>query len=187
VPVSDFEQIIPMLLRGEGDVISGIVDTPARRERISFTREVFPLRHMVVTRRPRGPVGDVGTLHELRVGVIPGTSWEAVAIAAGVPLENRVSFKDADALLAGLREGEADAVVMALLDYALARKRDPDLVAGTFIGAKASAALGVSPDAVTLRRALDEYLEITRQGRHHLMMKYLDEGALSLIALARRD
>ena len=33
VPVRDFDQIIPMLLRGEGDVISGIVDTPARRER----------------------------------------------------------------------------------------------------------------------------------------------------------
>ena len=40
VPVRDFDQIIPMLLRGEGDVIAGIVDTPARRERIAFSSEV---------------------------------------------------------------------------------------------------------------------------------------------------
>lgn len=34
IKVADFEEIIPMLLRGEGDVITGIVDTPARREKI---------------------------------------------------------------------------------------------------------------------------------------------------------
>jgi len=187
VPVRDFDQMIPMLLRGEGDVISGIVDTPARRDRIAFTREVFPLRHMVVTRRPRGPVREVDALGDLRVGVIPGTSWEAVVVGAGVPPERRVSFRDAEELLAGLREGEADAVVMALLDYALARKRDPELVAGTFVGATASAAFGVRPDEVSLLAALDDYLNGMRQGRHHLMLRYLDEDVLSLIAVARRD
>jgi ABC-type amino acid transport substrate-binding protein len=187
VPVRDFDQIIPMLLRGEGDVISGIVDTPARRERITFTHEVFPLRHMVVTRQPHAPVHDLDALDGLRVGVIPGTSWEAVVVRAGVPPENRVPFRDADELLGGLRAGEVDAVVMALLDYALAHKRDPDLVPGSFIGATASAAFGVHPAEVSLRAALDNYLDGTRQGRHHLMLKYLDEDVLSLIAVARRE
>lgn len=186
-PVSDFDQMIPLLLRGEGDLIAGIVDTLSRREKITFTTEIFPLRHMMVTRRPRGPLQDPAALTELRVGVIPATTWESVVIDVGVPSDQRRSFRDAEALLDGLREGEIDAVVMALLDYSLAHKRDADLVAGAFVGPTASAAFGVRKDDRTLIGALNGYLDGMRQARHHLMFKYLDEESLSLIALARRD
>jgi ABC-type amino acid transport substrate-binding protein len=54
VPVRDFDRIVPMLQAGEGDVITGIVDTPARRQKVAFTSEVFPVRHLAVTRRPLG-------------------------------------------------------------------------------------------------------------------------------------
>jgi ABC-type amino acid transport substrate-binding protein len=187
VPVRDFDQIISMLVHGEGDIISGIVDTPARRERIAFTTEVFPLRHMAVTRAPQGPVPEAEALRALRVGVIPGSSWESVVIDAGVPAGNRQAYRDSDDLLEGLRSSEIDAVVMALIDYSLARKRDPGLVAGAFIGPTASAAFGIRKDEPTLAEALNGYLEGMRQARHHLMFKYLDEESLSLIALARRD
>lgn len=187
VPVRDFDEMIPMLLRGEGDVIAGIVDTPTRRERIAFSTEVFPLRHMAVSRRPRGPVRDAEALQDLRVGVIPGTSWEEVVVEAGVPPESRVSFRDAEALLVGLREEKVDAVVMALLDYSLARKRDADLVAGGFVGPTSSAAFGARKEDRALVEAMNGYLDGMRQARYHLMFKYLDEDSLSLIALARRD
>jgi ABC-type amino acid transport substrate-binding protein len=186
-PVPDLDEMIPRLLRGEGDVIAGIVDTAARRERIAFSSEVFPLRHMAVTRQPDGPVAHEGDLRKLKVGVIPGTPWEAIVIDVGVPTEGRVPFHDARALVKGLREGEVDAVVMAPLDYTLARKRDPSLVAGTFVGPTASAAFGVRKTASPLKEALDGYLVGMRQARHHLMFKYLDEESLSLIALARNQ
>ncbi len=187
VPVREFDQIIPMLLRGEGDLVTGIVDTEARRSRVAFTDEIFPVRHLVVTRRPRPPVVRVEDLRALRVGVIPGTSWEQATVDAGVPRARRVAFRDADALLAGLRAGQADAVVMALLDYALASKRDPQLEAGTFLGSGLSAAWAVRPADTALLAALDGYLRGMGQGRHALMFKYLSEEALSLIALARRE
>jgi ABC-type amino acid transport substrate-binding protein len=187
VPVRDFDRIIPMLLRGEGDLITGIVDTAERREQIAFSEEMFPVRHLAVSRRPGLPVQEVSALRELRVGTIPGTSWEKAVVDAGVPRSRRHPYRDADALLAGLRGGEVDAVVMALLDYALAQKRDPDLVAGTFVGPTAPAAIGMRKGDTDLRRAFDTYLEGMRQARHHLMFKYLSEEALSLIALARRD
>ena len=187
VPVRDFDQIIPMLLRGEGDVISGIVDTPARRQRVAFTSELFPVRHLAVTRRPLGAVARPEDLRALRVGVIPGTTWEQAAVDAGVPNAKRVAFRDADALLAGLRAGQADAVVMALLDFALAQKHDPDLVAGAFVGSATSAAFAVRPQDGRLLGALDGYLQGMRQARSALMFKYLSEEALSLIALARRE
>jgi len=187
VPVRDFDQIISMLNRGEGDLIAGIVDTPERRDHIAFSAEMFPVRHLAVSRRPGLPVDRPESLRSLRVGVIPGTSWEAAAEEAGVPAERRHPFRDSEALLAGLRGGEVDAVVMALLDFALAQKRDPDLMAGVFVGPTASAALGVRKGDEQLRHALDGYLRGMSQARHHLMFKYLSEEALSLIALARRN
>jgi ABC-type amino acid transport substrate-binding protein len=187
VPVRDFDQIIPMLLRGEGDAITGIVNNPARRQKVAFTGEVFPVRHLAVTRRPAPAVGRVDDLRALRVGVIPGTSWEQAAAEAGVPKAKRIAFRDADALLAGLRGGQVDAVVMALLDYALASKRDPRLAAGAFVGTGVSAAIAVRPDDARLLEALNGYLQGMQQARHALMFKYLSEEALSLIALARRE
>ena len=187
VPVPDFEQIIPMLLRGEGDVITGIVDTAARRERVAFTGEVFPVRHLAVTRRPGPAVSRLDDLRALRVGVIPGTSWEQAAVDAGVPKAKRVAFRDSEALLAGLRAGQVDAVVMALLDFALAQKRDPELVAGAFVGPATAAAMAVRPEDGRLLESLNGYLQGMRQARHALMFKYLSEDALSLIALARRE
>ncbi len=187
VPVRDFDQIIPMLLRGEGDLVTGIVDTKARRLKVAFTDEIFPVRHLVVTRRPRPAVTRVEELRSARVGVIPGTSWEQATVEAGVPRAKRVSFRDADALLAGLRAGEADAAVMALLDYAFASKHDPRLEAGAFLGSSLSAAWAVRPGDAALLAALDGYLRGMGQARHALMFRYLSEEALSLIALARRE
>ncbi|HXK09687.1 MAG TPA: transporter substrate-binding domain-containing protein [Vicinamibacteria bacterium] len=187
VPVRDFDQIIPMLLRGEGDVIAGIVDTPARRQKVAFSGEIYPVRHLAVTRRPAPAVSRLEDLRTLRVGVIPGTSWEQAVVDAGVPKSKRVTFRDEGALFAGLRAGQADAIVTALLDYALAAKRDPDLVAGAFVGAGLSAAFAVRPEDGLLRDALNGYLQSVRQGRHALMFKYLSEDALSLIAQARRE
>jgi ABC-type amino acid transport substrate-binding protein len=186
VQVGDFEQIIPMLQRGEGDVITGIVDTEARREKVAFTSEVYPVRHMAITRRPTPVVTRPEELRSLRVGVIPGTSWEQAVIEAGVPKQRRVAYRDAELLIGALRSGRVDAVVMTVFDFALAKKHDVELEAGAFVGKAGVAALAVRPEDGQLREALDGYLLGMRQARHALLFKYLSEEALTLIALARR-
>lgn len=187
IQVQDFDQIIPMLQRREGDVITGIVDTEARRELVAFTSEVYPVRHMAITRRPKQVVSRPEELRVLRVGVIPATTWEQAVIDAGVPKGQRVAFHDADKLIAGLRAGKVDAVVMTVFDFALAKKHDVELQAGAFVGKPGAAALAVRPDDARLLEALDGYLEGMRQARHALLFKYLSEEALTLIAQARRD
>jgi ABC-type amino acid transport substrate-binding protein len=187
VPVKDFDQIIPMLLRGEGDVITGIVDTAERRQKVAFTSEMFPVRHMAITRRPTPPARRIEDLRALRVGTIPGTTWEQAVIEAGVPKGKRATFGDADLLLAALRGGQVDAIVMTVFDFALARKHDPELVAGCFVGPAAAAALALRPADGRLLEALNGYLQGLRQARHTLLFKYLSEDALTLIAQARRE
>src|SRR5262249_57751996 len=48
VTVPTFDQIIPLLLKEEGDVIVGIIDTEGRRQSINFTIETLPARHLAV-------------------------------------------------------------------------------------------------------------------------------------------
>ena len=187
VRVKDFDQIIPMLQRGDGDLITGIVDTEARRQKVAFTGEVFPIRHMAITRRPGALARRVEDLRGLRVGVIPGTTWEQTVIEAGVPRSKRVSVHDADALLAALRAGEVEAVVMTVFDFALAKRHDGELEAGAFVGRAGAAAFAVRQDDVQLLAALNGYLSGMRQARHSLMFKYLSEEALALFAQARRE
>jgi ABC-type amino acid transport substrate-binding protein len=187
VRVKDFDQIIPMLQRGEGDLITGIVDTEARRQRVAFTGEVFPVRHMAVTRRPGPTAKRVEDLRALRVGVIPGTTWEQAVVEAGVPKGKRVSVRDADAMLLALRAGELDAVVMTVFDFALAKRHDAELEAGAFVGKSGAAAFAVRQEDAQLLAALNGYLSGMRQARHSLMFKYLSEEALTLFAQARRE
>jgi ABC-type amino acid transport substrate-binding protein len=174
-----------MLLAGEGDVITGIVATASRRQKVAFTSEVVPVRHVAVTRRPGPFLSRAEDLRALRVGVIPGTTWDEEATR--VPGSRRVAYRDLEALVEGLRRGESDAAVMTLLDFTLAQNRDAELVAGPFVGPFSSAALAVRHDDKPLLGALNGYLEGMREARHALMFKYLSEEALSLIALARRD
>jgi ABC-type amino acid transport substrate-binding protein len=187
ITVKNWDQIIPMLTKGEGDLIVGIVDTEARRERISFTKDVYPVRHVVVTRQPTPVVASAAQLRTMKVGVIPGTTWADAANEAGVPASSQVPCADLNDALDALRTRRAHATVVAVLDYALARKHDKALEAGVFLGTPATAAWAVRKQDGLLLAALNQYLEAVRQSpvRSSLAVKYFGEEALSLLRRAR--
>ena len=62
VAIDTWDGLVPALLEGEGDVIAGrFTVTEARRKQIDFTPEVFPTRHVVLTRQaPPGGVDPRG-------------------------------------------------------------------------------------------------------------------------------
>jgi ABC-type amino acid transport substrate-binding protein len=188
IPVKNFEQIIPMLLRGDGDVITGIVDTDGRRKQIVFTTETYPVRHLVVTRKPLPAVSDPRALRALKVAVIPGTTWAEMAVSAGVPAANLVSCVDVNDVFAALRGQKAAAAIMTIFDFTLAQRRE-GLESGTFLGAAATAAWGVRKDDVGLLQALNTYLDSLRlsPARSALLTKYFNEDALSLLRRARKE
>jgi ABC-type amino acid transport substrate-binding protein len=188
VTVKNWDQIIPMLTKGEGDLIVGIVDTEARRKRISFTTDIYPMRHVAVTRQPTPAVASAAQLRTMKVAVIPGTTWADAANEAGVPASSQVPCTDLNDALDALRTGRASATVFAVFDYALARKHDKALEAGAFLGTPATAAWAVRKEDGLLLAALNEYLEAVRQSpvRSSLAVKYFGEEALGLLGRARK-
>jgi ABC-type amino acid transport substrate-binding protein len=187
VPVKRFADIIPRLKAGDGDVISGIIATEARRREIAFTEEVLPARLVAVTREPRPAVAAVEGLAAETVGVIPGNAWAKAVADAGVPPAKTVPFADVPALLRGLREGTITATVMSVVDYTMAKKRDAALRAGAFVGSPGSGAWGLRQSDDALRRALDEYLAGARRSGswNRLVIRYYGQDALDVLGRAR--
>ena len=134
VPVKAFADRIPALLRGDGDVIVGLVDTAERRKLIEFTAEVLPVRHLVVTHKPTAPVKSVEELRKKKAGTIRGTTWSRETQAAGVPESQVAVLRGHGADAAGLAAGRIDAAVMTISDFTLAVARHPGLEAGRSSG-----------------------------------------------------
>ena len=189
VTIASFDQIIPALVKGEGDVIVGIIETDARHKQIDFTVDTLPGRHLAVNLKPKPPIESLDELRAARVGTIPGTSWAEAATAAGVKAGNNVSCADLPQLLDALRSGKAGAVVMSTPDFAIAQRREPNLQAGTFVGPPTRAAWGVRLKDVALRDALSDFLFNTRnsQAWGQMVIKYFNTEALELFKRARKQ
>jgi ABC-type amino acid transport substrate-binding protein len=186
VVVKRFADMIPRLKAGDGDLISGLLVTEARRREIDFTDEVLPARLVVVTREPRPALANVAALPAETVGVIPGNAWAKAVAEAGVPPERTASFADMPALLRGLAEGKATATVMSVVDYTMAKRRDPALRAGAFVGPPGSGAWGLRRGDTALHQALDEYLAAARRSGSwsRLVIRYYGEDALEVLGRA---
>jgi len=188
VPVPSVNDRIPALLGGKGDVLIGLINTEARRKQVSFAVEIFPARHVVVTRRPRPPITTMEELRRVRVGVTKGSSWAETVAKAGIPRENvDDSFATGAETLDALRHQKVAAVVTAVSTALLEKQRDPELELGLFLGPLESAAWAVRPDAPQLREALDEYITNVRRTPtwSRLVVKYYGDVALEVLQKSR--
>ena len=183
VKVKRFELIIPALLEGKGDVIIGIIDTPERRERIDFTVEVLPARHVVVTREPHPIVESLEQFRKEKVGTVHGTTWWRAALAGGIPEADLTAFADRPAMFEALQSGKITATVMSISDFTLAAKQDGALRGGIFVGESASAAFGLRKEDSRLHAALNEYLTHVRKSQtwSRLIVKYFGNEALKVL------
>lgn len=189
VPVKVWEDIVPALLRGDGDLIVGINDTEARRLKVDFTREVMPSRHIVITRKPDEAIHEATALRAVRVGVPFATTWAEAAAAAGVPASRMVDLPDMKAILAALRARRITAAVVPVADLTLALRSDPALQGGMFVGPPGRAAWAVRKNDPDLKRALDDHLEASRRtgSWSRLIVKYYGEAALRVLDRAKSE
>jgi len=188
VPVASWAELLPALLEGRGDVIAGgVTVTPARRERIDFSAEVMPTRHVAVNRGPAPPIGSLDQLKALRVGTVRGSSMAEVLTAVGVRgFDETVPSGGAPE---ALRSGRIAATVSGIEDALLYRREDPEIQIGMFVGPAGSLAFGVRKDAPQLRRSLDDYIGNLRRTPtwSRLVVKYFGEVAPELLKKARAE
>jgi ABC-type amino acid transport substrate-binding protein len=186
VPIRQFEELIPTLIRGEGDVGAGLHVTEERRKSIDFSDEVMPDRLIVVSRRPKPKVDDLSGFRAAKVGVIPGTVWAEATRSAGVGKAQIVELADENAVLGALRSGAITATVMSVSDLILSIRKDPYLQAGLFLGEAGSSAWGLRKQDRELKTALNQYLHALRQGSswNRLVVKYFGDDALAVLGRA---
>jgi len=189
VPVVRWEEAIPMLLAGRGDLLAGINDTPERRRTIAFSEELLPARSVVVNLRPAPAIATTAALLATRVAVVPESTWAVAADRAGVPASALVKVADVPEALAALKAGRAGAAIVDVVDYLQQRRRLPELQLGLSLGAALSSAWGLRKADVELRRSLDAYLaEFRRQpGWSRLLVKYFGEDAPLVLGRQKLD
>lgn len=174
---------IPTLVSGRGDVIIGIVDLPERRRQASFTVEVLPVRHMVLTHKPRPRIQSLEAFRAAKVGTVRNTSWARVAEEAGVKPDALLLFADRTEVFDALRQGRIEATVITLTDGIVAMRGNPGLEAGVLLGEPGSSAFAVRKGDPELLAALDQYLGNFRKSPswNRLLVKYFGDQALAVL------
>jgi ABC-type amino acid transport substrate-binding protein len=189
VPVGGWEQLIPALNAGTGDVIAGrFTYTDARAQRAAFTTEVFPTRHVAVTsKKTRRPILSLEELRRERVGTIAGSSMAEAIAAAGVPPSQVDASYSTTTVVEGLRDGKVGAIVLGIERAILLSRRMPELEIGLYLGPPGKLAFAVRREDTALLRDLNAYLAAHRQsGRwSQLLIKYFGPSAPEVLKKAR--
>lgn len=190
VAVSGWDELVPALVAGRGDVIAGrFTVTEERKHKIAFTRETFPTRNVVLTRAPMPPVKSLEELRTLRVGTIAGSSMAEAVARAGVPPANVDDGIKPGGLPSALVSGRVKAVVLGVESAITAKRADPKIELGVFLGPPGSLAFGARKQDEALVEALDAYIENLRKTAtwSRLAVKYFGESAPEVLKKARAE
>jgi len=190
VAVTGWDDLVPALLSDRGDVIAGrFTVTEERKRKIAFTRETFPTRNVVLTRKPAPPVKSLDELRALRVGTIQGSSMAEAVERAGVPAANVDDGIKPGGLPAALASGRVKAVVLGVESAITAQRDDPKIELGLFLGPPGSLAFGLRRQDTALASALDAYIENLRKTAtwSRLAVKYFGESAPEVLKKARAE
>jgi ABC-type amino acid transport substrate-binding protein len=188
VAVSGWDELVPALQAGRGDVIAGrFTVTDERKKKIAFTRETFPTRNVVLTRKPTPSVVSLDELRALRVGTIRGSSMAEAVSRAGVPPANVDDGVKPGGLPEALASGRVKAVLLGIESAITAQREDPQVELGMFVGEPGSLAFGVRLSDAELLQALDRYIQNVRRTAtwNRLAVKYFGESAPEVLRKAR--
>jgi polar amino acid transport system substrate-binding protein len=190
VTVDGWDALVPALLADKGDVIAGrFTVTDSRRQLIDFTREVFPYRLVVITRKPRPVVRTLEQLRAEKVGTTKGSSLIDALDAAGIPAAKRDDKIPTGAYVEALKSGRVTAVVWGIECAIPSVREDPELQLGMSVGAPGSLAYGVRKGETGLLQALDDQIGSLRRSPvyYSLVRKYFGEDAPQILEKVRNQ
>src|SRR5882762_10381836 len=169
-----WSEMMPALLKGDGDVIAAQVSiTEARRKQVLFARPWGNTREVVVWRNGTEPIGAAQDLSGKEVHVRRGSSYYGTLAtlnqqltAAGKPpivIQIAPDDEETDSLLEKVSRGE---ILYTMADDLLANLHTaywPALVIGPAISAERKLAWAVRPGDVKLRQAIDDVFSELRK------------------------
>src|SRR5262245_44786767 len=190
VTLPSWDDLVPALLAGKGDVIvGGFRDTEARRKSVAFCAETFPTRMVVVTLKPHRVVTTLEQLRTERVGAMRGTAMAEAVVAAGVPPQNVDDGIAAWSYVEALHDGRVSAVAWSVERAVPAQREDPNLQLGMLLGKPGALASAVRPQDTKLLAALNDHVAGVRSSGvwSRLVVKYFGADALGLLKQARSE
>ena len=173
VYVDQFEQIIPKLLAGEGDLIAAnLTVTDSRKKLISFSVPIDHSREHLVTRKDETSISKKSQLKNKTISVQAGTSYEETlkqlqekhpGIKTGILPGNQ----DIDEILDQLANGKIDMTILNsnLLDQAIDYRSDFKISLG--LTAERPLAWGIRPGNPELLEKLNRFLNQEQLIRKH--------------------
>lgn len=189
VTLTSFDQLVPALREGRGDLIAGRVsNTPARAEHVDFTVEVFPTRDMIFNHAPAPPVLQRDQLLALpRIATLRGSSMAEALRAAGVAEARIVYPEPPESLPARVESGEYPAGAWVLEAAMIWQVTHPTLQMGLSLGAPQSLAYGVPKGTPKLLAALNDHIRLVKQSGtwNRLVVKYFGQRAPEILKAAR--
>jgi ABC-type amino acid transport substrate-binding protein len=123
------------------------------------------------------------------VSVVKGTSMAALLPTLGVPAANIDLSVPTGGILVAMKNGRINCTVHEVYTAIVAKRNDPSIEMGLFIGEPLSLAYGVRKDEPQLRAALDTYITNVRRSPmwSRLVVKYFGDAALAVLQEARKD
>lgn len=182
VPVERFEDLIPALLEGRGDLIAaGMVATPERRQKIAFTSPLAIVDVILVGRRdapdlPRRPEDLAGRQVDVRQGTPHSFQLRALGVP-GLKVVKAPQRLDMTDLALDVAVGRRKLTVLDERTLRRVQSYEDRLVALFPIARRQEIAWGLRPGGVQLGAALDRFL----QGRELVDLAKVQKGDLAAV------
>ena len=182
--VPRFDDLLPSLVRGEGDVVAGGTSITAEREKlVDFSVPYFPVAVMVIARKDAG-ITTVAGISGKRGAAVPGTTHDTLMREMGITPAHRL--QRAGFAYDALQANRADFAFVDSTSGVVSLDKFPAL---TLVGMLPKAdyyGFAVS-EGSDLRPELDRHLAtIRRQGRlYRIFERHLGQRAVELYELFR--
>ena len=174
VTVDSFEQLIPALLEGRGDiVVANLTYTEKRAEQLAFTLPLTQVEEVLITTPQAPAISSLDGLAGKNIGVVADTSFDESLQRItkekpklGFTVKSLQDISDPDTLLDRLNAGEFDATVLDNnIASALSAYRD-DFRVGIPISELRNIAWAVRPNASELLTQLNLFITQTLTAQH---------------------
>lgn len=184
--IERFDDLLPSVVRGDGDIVAGGTSiTPEREKSVDFSVPYFPVAIMVIARRDSG-IRTVEGIAGKRGAAVPGTTHAKFMRDMGIsPSLDLARSGDA---YGALQRNEADFAFVDSTSGVVSLDRFPGLAAVGMLPAADYYGFAVAPGS-DLRLALDHHLaSIRRQGLlYKVFERHLGAKAVDLYELFKKS